>query len=96
MQKLRDEPAKYRRRASDRDALAERLHIALVAGTGRLADPTDLPFDEVHLSDVDALAAAIDDLLIGKPHFASRRQTRDVGRGAGWLRVAADLAGILR
>ena len=30
---------------------------------GQLADPTDLEFDEDHLDDPDALAAAVDDLL---------------------------------
>jgi len=38
------------------DTLAERLHVALTSGAGRLADPTNLPFD-------DAMKAALDDLL---------------------------------
>src|SRR5688572_6233589 len=55
VEKLRDESAKHRQRASDRDTLAQRLHGALVAATGRLADPSDLTFDEDHLTDPDAL-----------------------------------------
>lgn len=96
VQKLRDEAAKYRQRAGDRDTLAERLHTALVAATGRLADPTDLTFDEDHLTDDDALSAALDELLTRKPHLASRRVVGDVGQGATQGDTAVDLAGILR
>ena len=49
--------------------------------TGRLADPTDMPFDEVHLDDPEALAIAIEDLLAKRPHLASRRPTGDIGQG---------------
>jgi hypothetical protein len=48
----------------------------LEALAGQLADPTDLEFDEDHLDDPDALAAAVDDLLARKPHLASRRADR--------------------
>jgi hypothetical protein len=44
--------------------LAERLHVALTSATGRLAGPTDLPFDDAHLD--DAMKAALDDLLTRK------------------------------
>lgn len=40
---------------------------------GKLADPTDLPFDESHLDDLGALRAAVDDLIARKPNLASRR-----------------------
>lgn len=96
VQKLRDESAKHRQRAADRDALAERLHVALVAATGRLADPTDLAFDDAHLADEDALAAAIDELLARKPHLASRKPSGDVGQGATLGSDPIDLAGMLR
>src|SRR5690625_3540572 len=49
VEKLRDENAKYRQRAQRSDDLAQRLHEALVAATGRLQDPTDLAFNEDHL-----------------------------------------------
>ena len=39
-----------------------RLHVALTSAVGRLADPTNLPFDYAHLDD-DAMNAALDDLL---------------------------------
>lgn len=81
VEKLRQENGKYRQRAQRADALAQRLHAELVRATGRLADPSDLPFDESHLDDPDALAAAVDDLLDRKPHLASRRPTGDVGQG---------------
>jgi len=94
--KLRDESAKYRQRAQRTDELAQRLHTALVAATGRLADPTDLPFDEAHLDDPDGLAAAVDALLASKPHLASRRPTGDVGQGAAGDGNMVSLAGLLR
>lgn len=78
---LRKENARYRERAQKADQLAQRLHVALVAQTGKLADPTDLEFDEAHLEDPDALAAAVDDLLTRKPHLRARRVAGDVGQG---------------
>ena len=93
---LREEAAKHRTRAQGRDDLAQRLHTALVAATGRLADPTDLAFDEEHLADEDALSAAVDDLLARKPHLASRRVVGDVGQGATGSDSTVDLAGMLR
>ncbi len=94
--RLRDESAKHRTRAQRADDLAGRLHTALVAATGRLADPTDLAFDESHLEDAEALTAAMDELLTRKPHLASRRVTGDVGQGASKSGEAVDLAGMLR
>ena len=96
VERLRRESAGYRERAQRADALAERLHGALVAATGRLADPTDLPYDEAHLDDEDALTAAIDELLARKPHLASRRPTGDVGQSVLPSGDTVDLAGILR
>lgn len=83
VQQLRKESAGYRERAGQADQLAQRLHSALVAATGRLADPTDLPFDAEHLDDADKLAAAIDELVARKPHLKSRRVVGDVGQGVG-------------
>lgn len=81
VEKLRQENGKYRQRAQRADDLAQRLHTELVRATGKLADPSDLPFDENHLDDPDALAAAVDDLLDRKPHLATRRPTGDIGQG---------------
>ncbi|MGK2855210.1 MAG: hypothetical protein ACSLE3_14095 [Microbacteriaceae bacterium] len=78
---LRKENGKYRQRAQQADTLATRLHTELVKATGRLADPTDLTFDESHLDDADSLNAAIDELLESKPHLASRRPLGDIGQG---------------
>ena len=96
VEKLRKENARYRERAQQSDALAARLHTALVAASGRLADPTDLAFDEAHLDDEEALTTAIDDLVARKPHLASRRPSGDVGQGVGSPVKNIDLAGILR
>ncbi|MFS0898929.1 hypothetical protein AB3M98_16160 [Mycolicibacterium litorale] len=96
VEKLRRENQRYRERAAEADVLAQRLHTALVAATGRLADPSDLDFDAAHLDDADALAAAVDELLTRKPHLASRRPVGDIGQGASRTGDTVDLAGILR
>lgn len=101
VEKLRKESAGYRDRAKTAEAradeLARRLHTALVAATGKLADPSDLPFDAEHLDDPDALAAAIDTLTAAKPHLKSRKPTGDIGQGVrGTQDAPVDLAAILR
>lgn len=94
--KLRDENAKYRQRAQRADNLAQRLHTALTAATGRLQDASDLPFDEKHLDDPEALETAIANLLTRKPHLASRKPSGNVGQGMSGAPASVDLAGILR
>lgn len=97
VEKLRRESAGYRERATKGDTYAQRLHSELVRATGKLADPTDLPFDESHLDDPDALSTAVDDLLARKPHLASRRPAGDIGQGAvSGGGSSVDLAAILR
>lgn len=97
VQKLRDESAKYRTRAQRADDLAHRLHTALTAATGKLADPSDLPYSEDHLEDPEALTAAVDALLAAKPHLAARRPRGNVGQGNVSSQAdTVDLAGILR
>ncbi len=96
VEKLRRENAAARTKAKDRDALAQRLHRVLVEQTGRLADATDLPFDEAHLADPDALTAAIDELLTRKPHLAARTFHGNIGQGATTDPASIDLAAILR
>ncbi|WP_374158772.1 hypothetical protein ACEWX3_04630 [Mycobacterium sp. G7A2] len=97
VERLRRESAGYRERATKGDTYAQRLHTELVRATGKLADPTDLPFDEAHLDNRDALTAAVNDLLDRKPHLASRRPTGDIGQGVVSGRGSnVDLAAILR
>ncbi|OBB18556.1 hypothetical protein A5761_08720 [Mycolicibacterium setense] len=81
VEKLRTENGKYRQRAGEADTLAQRLHTELVRATGKLADPTDLPFDAEHLEDTDKLSVAINELLETKPHLATRRPSGDIGQG---------------
>ncbi|MDO3074757.1 hypothetical protein P5V19_16835 [Mycobacteroides abscessus subsp. abscessus] len=81
VENLRQENGKYRQRAQHADGLATRLHTELVRATGRLADPSDLPFDPEHLDDADKLNDAINDLLESKPHLATRRPIGDIGQG---------------
>lgn len=96
VERLRRENQRYREQASHASEYAQRLHTELVRATGRLADPEDLPFDETHLQDSDALGSAIDDLLKRKPHLASRRPTGDIGQGASGKGAPVDLAAMLR
>lgn len=97
VEELREENAKYRQRAGKADDLAQRLHTALTAATGRLADPSDLPFEDAHLDDAEALTTALDELLVRKPHLANRKPRGDVGQGATSTGSAAvDLGGLLR
>lgn len=81
VEELRKENGKYRKRAGQADELAQRLHTELVRATGKLADPTDLPFDEDHIADAGKMVAAIDELLERKPHLATRRPAGDIGQG---------------
>ncbi|MBX7452286.1 hypothetical protein GR927_30240 [Mycolicibacterium sp. 3033] len=96
VEELRQENGKYRQRAQLGEAYAQRLHTELVRATGRLADPTDLPYDAEHLDDPDKLSTAVDDLLARKPHLASRRPTGDIGQGATASAGNVDLAALLR
>jgi hypothetical protein len=83
VEKLRAESAKYRTRAGQTDELAQRLHVELVKATGRLADPTELPFSEAHLTDPEALQADLDALIAAKPHYAARRPVPGTTVGQG-------------
>ena len=96
VEKLRDENAKYRQRAQKADDLARRLHSALVTATGRLQDASDLPYDESHLDDPEALETAISELLAKKPHLGSRKPAGNIGQGASNTTDTIDLAAMLR
>lgn len=96
VKKLRTENARYRERARSVEIYSQRLHTELVRATGRLADPSDLPFDEGHLDDPEALDAALEELVVRKPHLASRRPVGEIGQGATYAPAAVDLASMLR
>ena len=64
--------------------------------TGKRADATDTPFDEVHLEDAEALAIAIENLLAKRPHLASRRPTGDIGQGPSQHPATVDLSALVR
>lgn len=85
VENLRKENAKYRDRAKTAEARADtyarRLHAALVAADGRVADPADVEFNPDHLEDPDALAASISDLITRKPGLKAMRVSGDVGAG---------------
>lgn len=93
---LRKENADYRNRAKAADDLAKRLHTELVRATGKLADPTDMPFDAEHLEDPDKLTASIDQLLSAKPHLKARLIVGAVGQGESGTTTGVDLLGIMQ
>lgn len=95
VEQLRNENAKYRQRAQEGDLYAQRLHTELVRATGKLADPTDLPFDLQHLEG-DNLSLALGELLQSKPHLAARKPIGEIGQGATPSGSSVDLAAILR
>ncbi len=101
VQKLRDEAAGHRVKAKRADALNARLATAQAALTGKLADPTDLPFtdellDDDGLVDEAKVRAAVDALIVRKPHLAARRPSGDVGQGARPEAKEEGLAALLR
>lgn len=102
VEKLRKENGDYRARAktaTERVAdLEQRLHAALVQADGRLADPSDLPFDPSHLENPETLANAIADLISRKPGLKARQYGGDVGAGTrgGAQAPTTDLIEIIR
>jgi len=101
VQKLRDEAAGHRVKAKRADGLAAALVTAQAALTGKMADPTDLPYDEELLDDDGVpdeakVQAAVEDLLRRKPHLAARRPRGDVGQGARPEVAEEGLASLLR
>lgn len=57
------------------------LHAALVRLDGRLSDPAALPYDEAHLTDDEALSAAVTALIERSPHLSATAVAGDVGQG---------------
>ena len=97
VEKLRKEAAEARLKAKKADDYAQALFTARVAATGRLADPSDLPFNTDLVDDLPALEAAIDDLLAQHPHYAARTPRGDIGQGiTGASGADVDLAAMLR
>lgn len=99
--KLRKENAGYRDRSKAAETrvseLEKRLHAALVAQTGKLADPSDLAYQAEHLDDPEALSAAIDSLLESKPHLRARKISGDIGQGSrGNSPEPVNLLGLLK
>lgn len=81
VEKLRKENAGYREKAKRTEELEHRLHHALVAADGRLADPNDLEFAPEHLDDPEALAAAVTALVKNKPGLKAQKFTGSIGAG---------------
>lgn len=99
LQRARRDAAKYRRRLRDTESrlesLQRELFTARVRETGRLADPTDMPFDPELLDDDDGLTEAIDALTEAKPHLKARA-FGDIGQREVDRRPAVSIGSILR
>lgn len=67
--------------AVEPSAVHTALHTALVKLDGRLSDPNALPYDEAHLTDDEALSAAITALIERAPHLSATAVAGDVGQG---------------
>lgn len=80
------------------EALQVRLQEALVRIDGRLADPTDLPFDPSFIDDPEALDAAITALVKKKPGLMARQPGGNIGQGkrGAAAKPKADLISILK
>ncbi|MGD7706340.1 hypothetical protein [Microlunatus sp. Y2014] len=96
VEQLRKEAAEARVKAKRADDLAQQLFHSRVASLDRLADPSDLPYDEALLDDSAALEAAVDALVATKPHLAARKPRGDIGQGLSAGTATVDLAGLLR
>lgn len=81
IRRLRKENAAARVKAKETEALARKVHTALVSATGRLVDPEVLPYDAEHLTDSEKLSAAIDKLTEAKPYLKAVKASGDVGQG---------------
>ena len=99
LQRARRDAAKYRRRLRDTESrlesLQRELFTARVRATGRLADPTDMPFDPELLDSDDGLTEAIDALTEAKPHLKARA-FGDIGQREVDSRPAVSIGSILR
>lgn len=80
------------------EALQVRLQEALVRIDGRLADPTDLPFDPSFIDDPEALDAAITALVKKKPGLMARQPGGNIGNGkrGAAAKPKPDLVSILK
>jgi hypothetical protein len=100
VERLRAENARHRVKARHADDLARSLVTAYASETGRLHDPTDLPYSEELLKDGkpdrDQVAAAVAALVQAKPHLARLMVTGDVGQGVISSDSGPTLGGLLR
>ena len=75
----------------------KKLHSALVALDGRLANPEDLPFNADHLESDEALETAITAFLESHPTLKKNYIAGDVGQGTrGSDKKPVDLIELMR
>lgn len=80
------------------DELSRQVFALKVAALDKFADPSDFAYDAELVDDDEALAAAVDELLERRPHYAKpRRPSGSVGQGwRGNGTVPQDFSSLLR
>lgn len=78
------------------EQVRRQLHKALVNADGRLVDADALEYSEDHLSDPEALAAAVAELLASKPYLSAKRFQGTVRQGAEPVSAPVSLTALLR
>lgn len=85
VEELRRENASYRDKAraaqSQIDELSRELFTAKVQATGKVENPTEIPYNADILNDPDALSEAIDAAVSERPYIKRRTITGDAGQG---------------
>jgi hypothetical protein len=101
VRQLREENARYRVKSKRAEDLARSLATEYARATGRLVDPSDLPFSDDLLNeygnpDPQKVREGVEALIASKPHLARLRVSGDVGQGVGQTDTEPGLASMLR
>lgn len=78
------------------EQVRRQLHKALVERDGRLVDADALEYSQDHLSDPDALSAAVGELLAAKPYLSAKRFQGTVHQGAEPVAAPVSMTALLR
>lgn len=94
--RLREAEAGTQTMTEELEQVRRQLHKALVDADGRLVDSDALEYSEDHLSDPEALSAAVAELLAAKPYLSAKRFTGTVHQGAEPVAAPVSMTALLR
>lgn len=94
--RLREAEAGTQTMTEELEQVRRQLHKALVNADGRLVDADALEYNEDHLSDPEAMAAAVGELLASKPYLSAKRFQGTVRQGAEPVAAPVSLTALLR